>query len=299
MSWTSRVAVASSKTSTRCSGSRACRRSTARSRRSASSEGAGTSTRTVFRSGQRGKASWKIALPQSSRTTRSAARVNISARVACARASRVSGSSARPGAGSGVRVVLASAGTTDHDLVLLDRDLDGTVARPVLGVDGVVLHGGVEPQPVALLAVVERALERAPGGAAAAGAAAGAATAARLRLLLAVLFRLLGGALGGLLGCLRVLLGLARGLGLELGRDRGVVLGAQIGLLAVGGLVAIGLEILLALERLDLLDCRFELVRDPCVGAALSHPRADLVKLGTQGPAAHAAGRLATQRSGA
>ena len=55
-------------------------------------------------------------------------------------------------------VVVASAGAADHDLVLLDRDLDGAVARPVLGVDGVVLDGGVEPQPVALLAVVEGAL---------------------------------------------------------------------------------------------------------------------------------------------
>ena len=36
----------------------------------------------------------------------------------------------------------------------------GPVARPVLRVGGVVLHRGVEPEPVALLAVVERALER-------------------------------------------------------------------------------------------------------------------------------------------
>src|SRR4051794_37446439 len=79
-------------------------------------------------------------------------------------------------------VFLATAGAADHDLVLFDRDLDGALARPVLGVDRVVLHGGVEPQTVALLAVVEGALERARG----AGAPARAATAAA------------AGALGGL-----------------------------------------------------------------------------------------------------
>ena len=58
-----------------------------------------------------------------------------------------------------VRVL--AAGAPDHDLILLDRDLDRTVAGPVLGVDRIVLHGGVEPQAVALVAVVERRLERA------------------------------------------------------------------------------------------------------------------------------------------
>src|SRR3954453_21219529 len=62
-----------------------------------------------------------------------------------------------------VVVVLAATRAADHDLVLLDRDLDRAVARPVLGVDGVVLHGGVQPQAVALLAVVEGALQRRAG----------------------------------------------------------------------------------------------------------------------------------------
>src|SRR5208283_6142168 len=44
--------------------------------------------------------------------------------------------------------------------VLLDRHFDGPVAGPVLGVDGVVLDRRVEPQAVALLTVVEGALER-------------------------------------------------------------------------------------------------------------------------------------------
>ena len=115
---------------------------------------------------------------------------------ACARAAR---RSPRPAASVFV-VVLAAAGAADHDLVLLDRDLDGPVAGPVLGVDGIVLHVGVEPEAVALLAVVERALERARGG-----AAAGAAAAARggralgLRLVLVVGLGLLGLG-GGLLG---------------------------------------------------------------------------------------------------
>src|SRR4051812_29538960 len=65
--------------------------------------------------------------------------------------------------GSVFGVVLASAGTADHDHVFLDRDLDGAVTRPVLGVHGIVLHGGIQPQAVSLFAVVESALERARG----------------------------------------------------------------------------------------------------------------------------------------
>jgi len=55
-------------------------------------------------------------------------------------------------------VVLAHA--ADDDPVLLDHDLHGAVPGPVLGVDGVLLDRRVEPQSVALLAVVERRLER-------------------------------------------------------------------------------------------------------------------------------------------
>src|SRR3954470_23933629 len=95
--------------------------------------------------------------------------------------------------GSVFGVVLASAGTADHDLIFLDRDLDGTVAGPVLGVHGIVLDGGIEPQPVALLAMVERALER-PGGGPAAGAPA-AAPGGALGLLLLLLVLVLGSGL--------------------------------------------------------------------------------------------------------
>ena len=58
---------------------------------------------------------------------------------------------------------LSVAGAADDDLVLLDRHLDRPVAGPVLGVHGVVLDGGVEPQAVALLAVIERGLQRRAG----------------------------------------------------------------------------------------------------------------------------------------
>src|SRR5581483_10677735 len=72
----------------------------------------------------------------------------------------------RPPRAGGVRavglVVLADA--LDDDLVLLHEDFDRAVAGPVLGVDRVVLDGGVEPQAVALLAVVEGPFER-PGAA--------------------------------------------------------------------------------------------------------------------------------------
>ena len=165
----------------------------------------------------------------------------------------------------------------------------------MLGVDGVVLHGGVEPQAVALLAVVERALERARrrcGGAcgrrgvrrarlagfsSSSSASASAALAAASSALRA-----------SSSACAGLLLGAALGLLLELGGDRGVVLGAEVDLLGGGaGSLAVGLQILLALERLDLLDGDVELVRDPGVGATLSHPPADLVKLRTQGPATH------------
>src|ERR1700733_13364176 len=59
----------------------------------------------------------------------------------------------------GARVVLGRA--ADDDAVPLDGDLDGAVAGPVLCVDRVVLDRRVEPQAVALLAVIEGSLERA------------------------------------------------------------------------------------------------------------------------------------------
>ena len=66
------------------------------------------------------------------------------------------------------------ADAADDDLVLFDRDLDRAMPGPVLGVDAVVDDRGIEPEPVALLAVVERALERPAGRACAATASAAA-----------------------------------------------------------------------------------------------------------------------------
>src|SRR3954469_14100899 len=91
-----------------------------------------------------------------------------------------------------VRVGVAGvfAGTADDDSVRLDRDRHRAVSRPVLRVRRVVLHGRVEPQPVAILAVIERALARlrppsAPA-AATAPAPAAAPAAAALRPLVVV-----------------------------------------------------------------------------------------------------------------
>jgi len=99
----------------------------------------------------------------------------------------------------------------------------------------------------------------------------------------------LGGLAGGLLGGAGLFLRPLRGLRLQLLGDRRVVLGAEVDLLrgALAG-VAVGLQIMFALERLDLLDGHFELVGDPRVRTTLSHPATDLVKLRTQRPAAHA-----------
>ena len=57
----------------------------------------------------------------------------------------------------GVVVRLVAAGAADDDLVLFDHDLDRAMTSPVLGVGRVVLDGRVEPQAVALVAVIERA----------------------------------------------------------------------------------------------------------------------------------------------
>ena len=90
-----------------------------------------------------------------------------------------------------------------------------------------------------------------------------------------------------------VLVGLLSSGGVELGRDQRVVLGAQVDVIVVFGrgrgavgLVA-GLELLVALEGLDLLHCHFELVGDPRVGPPLADPGADAVELRSEGSACH------------
>ena len=128
------------------------------------------------------------------------------------------------------------------------------MTRPVLGVDRVVLHGGIEPQAVALLAVIERPFQRAGLRLAAPAPAAAAATARRLvavlvggRLLLGLglLGRFLGLRLGACPGGLRCI---------ELLRDQLVVLGTEVDLvIEVDAVGVVGDEIVLALEGGDLL----------------------------------------------
>src|SRR3954469_2502610 len=196
-----------------------------------------------------------------------------------------SNASARAKRGSVVVAVRARA--ADDDLVGLERHDDLALARPVLGVDGVVGDGGVEPQAVALLAVVEGPLEARLAGRAAARAAAAAAAPAPALGPLAVVALVVGLGLLVLAG-----LGAARGLGLELGGDQRVVLGAQVDLVVevdpgrVAGL-AVRQQVVLLLERLDLLDGDLELVSDPGVRAALSDPRANLVEMRTERSSGH------------
>src|SRR5829696_5910146 len=128
------------------------------------------------------------------------------------------------------------AGAADHDAVGLDGHRDRAVARPVLGVGRIVLHGRVEPEPVALLAVVERSLERLrlAGPGATAPAAAPTAPPARPLAVAVLAFSVICAAVllvGGLVLVVSLPLGLA--LGLERLGDEGVVLGTQVRLLSL------------------------------------------------------------------
>jgi carbon storage regulator len=98
-----------------------------------------------------------------------------------------------------------------------------------------------------------------------------------------------------LFGLQALLFGLARGLGgLDLGRDERVVLGAQVDLVVevdAGSITVLGVgrqQLVLALEGLDLLDRRLELMGDPGVGTALADPAADLVEVWAQRATCHA-----------
>jgi hypothetical protein len=106
---------------------------------------------------------------------------------------------------------------------------------------------------------------------------------------------------GRRLGLLRLAHG-ALGLGLlQLGRDELVVLRAQVDLVVEVGRGAVALdrgvrrELVLALERVDLLDGHLELVGDPGIRPALLDPGADLVEMWAQRTSSHVALTL-TQR---
>jgi carbon storage regulator len=159
------------------------------------------------------------------------------------------------------------------------------MARPVLGIDRIVLDCGVEPEPVALLAVVEGAFELA--AAAATTPPAPAATAAATLGPLAALFFVL-----------LVLLLVLHGLGIEGSGDQRVILGAQVEIVVERdralGFRAFGrLELVIALELAQILHGNLELMGDPGVGPALSHPRPDLIQLWTQGSGCHRRANLA------
>src|SRR5206468_6003576 len=186
-------------------------------------------------------------------------------------------------------------GPPDHDLVLFDRDLDRPVPGPMLGVDPIVDDGRIEPQPVALLAVVEGPLEWSTRASPASASTTPAAPPPRGDI---------GFGIGiGLPGLLRRGLGRRLGLGFgrplgfggfELGRDQRVVLGPKIDLVVeveltddAVGLLAVSRKTVLPLERLDLLDADLELVGDPCIRPALARPRADLIELRSKRFARH------------
>src|SRR5215207_5805253 len=205
-----------------------------------------------------------------------------------------------------VGIVLAVAGflagAADDDPVWLDSATHRPVPGPVLGVRGVVLHGRVEPQAVALLAMVEGALERRRLPGAGAPAASAAATAAPLRLVLAIL-RVGGVVVGGLLRDL--LRGLLRGLALRLEglRHERVILGAQVGLVGLGpgrerlAVAGVGRgQFVLPLEGPDVAHGYVQLVGDPGIGAALAHPCADLIELRLQRSPCQTARTLPTRR---
>src|SRR4051812_16798461 len=255
----------------------AWRRSASASRSSAEAPAASSTTRRL-RSHLVGCAGVKNATPCPKGSARAVTRSKCARRCARRRPRSV--------------VPVAATRAPDHDLVLLDRDLHRPVARPVLGVDRVVLDRGIEPEPVALLAMVEGALERLAGAAPGAAAAAAAGAPAGRRRLVAALFALglgvlVGGALGGLLREAGLLFRAPRLLGLELGGDGRVVLRAEVDLLERLGGVAVRLEVVLALERLDLLDRHLELMGDPGVRPPLPDPPSDLVELRAQRSATH------------
>src|SRR6185312_1824763 len=169
-------------------------------------------------------------------------------------------------------VVGWGACAADDDLVGLDPHGDVAFAGPVLGVDGIVLDRGIEPEAVAVLfAVIEGRLDlfaaTASSTAATATATAWAAGAVPLGVLVAVTLVLGVGLLGLFLG----------GGGFDLRFD----LVPQVDF-ARPGVLVVGREFVLLAELAQLGGGDFKLVGDPCVRAALVDPGADLVQLWLQ-----------------
>ena len=209
----------------------------------------------------------------------------------------------RSSVGSVVARVLVAAGAADHDLVLLDRDLDRPVAGPVLGVDGVVLRrpgratGRSPPRRGRTFPRAARARACASASAAARACASASPASASSAASASAALRAASSAAFASSSARRTSSASSSAAIASSSDARRSTSSAAAG---VGGAVAVGLQPVLALERLDLLHGHLELVRDPRVGTTLSHPPTDLVKLRTQRPAAHEqAGRLAKASSGA
>lgn len=153
---------------------------------------------------------------------------------------------------------------------------------PVLGVDRIVNDGGIEPEPVTLFAVVESCFEC---RATAASATATAATAATSGAIGSVFVRCLGGLRFAL--CER---------SFQISCDQRVVFCSKVKFFfdsrrsgrVIGRSSTIGIELLLALEGRDVICGRLKLMRDPSVGATLSHPHADLVQVWSERSCCHA-----------
>jgi len=170
---------------------------------------------------------------------------------------------------------LLATGTPDDDLIFFDQHLYWPVSGPVFGVDRIVLHGGVEPKPDPLFAVVESCLEWAAAVALTAPSCTATAPATPASWLITVIVAITIGCCGFRLS-------------VKFGGDQSIVLGPQVDLIVKidggdGGVgIGIWLQRIFALEGLDLLDCDLELVCDPGVGASLTHPGADSVQLRSQ-----------------
>src|SRR4051794_13621352 len=251
----SRRPASSSSTSTSRCARWPCATSAAWTSASALTPGSGPSTRRLLKCQNVGMNVHCTDVPYSCGSITSQMRACSACRQAIARARAFS---------SVFVFVLATAGAADHDLVFLDRDLDGAVTRPVLGVHGIVLHGGIQPQAVSLFAVVESALERARGP----GTTARTPTAAARRTLgFLYFFGLRGGSsdsscgflFGGFACCLFggtcFFFSPSGGSRFEFGGDLRVISRAQVNLFRTPAvLFEVGLKALLALEGLDLLD---------------------------------------------
>ena len=198
----------------------------------------------------------------------------LSARLSSSRASLAVAVAVVDRRRAGRRMTIWSASIRTRDLAL---------PGPVLGVDGVVLDRGVEPEAVAVgFAVVEGRLELfAPAAATAAAAArrrgaGGPAPRRRLGLAVAV-------------AVILVVLGLASASSSASASASSAVaasisasISSRRSTSPVPALVLVGGEPVLFAELAQLRGADLELVGDPGVGAALAHPGADLVELGLQ-----------------